>query len=130
MLIQKREIQQVSNEMMNILHEDELEVVNDLHDAVLVRDIDKIDELLKVLLSETEVHFKTEENMMQQAEFDGYQLHKSDHDTMREKLQNYHKRWEILKGPKELKGFLEKEYKKWFILHISKWDADAALHLG
>ncbi len=130
MLIQKREIQKVPNEMMNMLHEDELEVVNDLHDAVLTRDIEKIDELFEALLAETEVHFKTEEDMMQQVEFDGYQLHKSDHDTMREKLQNYHKRWEVLKGPKELKGFLEKEYKKWFILHISKWDADAALHLG
>lgn len=130
MLIQKREIQQVSNELMNMLHEDELEVVNDLHDAVLAKDIEKIDELFKALLVETEVHFKTEEDLMEQSEFTGFQVHKSDHDTMRAKLKNYHDRWEILKGPKELRGFLETEYKKWVILHISKWDSDAALHLG
>ncbi len=130
MLLQARDVRKVSNELMNMLHEDEMEAVNNLYDAVLARDIEKIDELFKIFILETEAHFSTEEDMMKQAEFDGFQLHKSDHDTMRAKIKNYHERWEILKGPKELRGFLEKEYKKWVTLHISKWDADAALHLG
>jgi len=130
MLLKATDIRKVSNDMMNMLHEDELEAVNALHDAVVAKDIEKIDELFLAFVAETEAHFKVEEDMMEQAEFEGFQIHKTDHDTMRAKIKNYYERWGILKGPKELRGFLETEYKKWVVLHISKWDADAALHLG
>ena len=50
MLIQAHEIQQVANEVMNMLHEEELEVINEFYDAVVAKDIEKIDELFKVVL--------------------------------------------------------------------------------
>lgn len=115
---------------MNMLHEEEIEVINSFYDAVVAKDIEKIDELFKIVLFDVEDHFKTEEDLMQQSNYSNFQVHKNDHDTMREKLNKFHKRWEILKGPTELKGFLEKEFKKWLILHISKWDSETALHLG
>lgn len=130
MLIQPQELQQVANEVMNMLHEEEIEVINNFHDAVVSKDIDKIDELFKVVLFDVEDHFKTEEDMMEQNNYRDFQVHKNDHDTMREKLAKFHKRWEILKGPKELQGFLEKEFKKWLLLHVAKWDSEAALHLN
>ena len=130
MLIQAHEIQQVANEVMNMLHEEELEVINEFYDAVVAKDIEKIDELFKVVLFDVEDHFTTEEDMMQQNNYTNFQVHKNDHDTMREKLAKFHKRWEILKGPTELQGFLEKDFKKWLMLHISKWDSETALHLG
>ena len=130
MLIQERDIQQVANEVMNMLHEEEIEVINNFHDAVIAKDIEKIDELFAVVLFDVEDHFKTEEDMMQQNNYGNYQVHKSDHDTMREKLAKFHKRWGILKSTKELQGFLENDFKKWLILHISKWDTEAALHLN
>ena len=130
MLIQLSEIQQVANEVMNMLHEEELEIINDFYDAVKAKDIEKIDELFKVVLFDVEDHFSTEEKMMEQANYVNFQTHKSDHDTMREKLKKFHDRWEILKSPKEVQGFLEKDFKKWIKLHISKWDTETALHLG
>lgn len=129
MLIQEREVQKVTNDIMNMLHEDELEVINELHDAVLAKDIEKADELFKNLISEVEVHFKTEEDMMEQAAYPNLGMHKSDHDLMREKLKKYHERWEILKSPKELRGFLEKDFKKWYTQHVTKWDSQTAIHL-
>lgn len=130
MLVQKHEIQQVANEVMNMLHEDELDIINEFHDAVIAKDIEKVDELFKVLLVDMEDHFKTEEDMMEQAQYSSFQMHKADHDTMRKKLNKFHQRWEVLKGPKELKVFLEKDFKKWLMLHVSKWDSETALHLG
>ena len=56
MLMQKRDVQQVSNAMMNMLHEEEIDIINDFHDAVLAEDIEKIDELFKV------VHFDVEDH--------------------------------------------------------------------
>jgi len=130
MLIQDNDIQQVANAMMNMLHEDEVELINEFYDAVKAKDIDKIDELFNSLVAEMEVHFKTEEEMMEQSGYPDMQMHKSDHDLIRKKLEKFHKRWEVLKGPKELQGFLDKDFKKWYTQHISKWDAQTAPHVG
>ena len=126
MLIQEQDVQQVSNAVMNMLHEDEIELINNFYDAVKAKDIDKVDELFKALLVEVEAHFKTEEDMMEKSAYADMQMHKSDHDIMRKKLAKFHKRWEVLKGPKEIQGFLEKDFKKWYTGHVSKWDSQAA----
>jgi hemerythrin len=130
MLIQEQDVQQVANAMMNMLHEDEMEVINNFYDAVKAKDVEKVDELFPGFLAEIETHFKTEEEMMDQSGYPDAQMHKSDHDVIRKKLEKFHKRWEVLKGPKELQGFLEKDFKKWYTQHISKWDSQTALHLG
>lgn len=130
MLIQEHEIQQVSNEVINMLHDEEIEIINSFYDAVVAKDIEKIDELFKVVLFDVEDHFETEENMMKEAEYNNYQVHKNDHDMMREKIAKYFTRWLKLKSPTELQVFLENEFKKWLMLHVSKWDTDMALHLG
>ena len=130
MFIENHEIQQVANEVMNMLHEEELEIINSFYDAVIARDIEKIDEIFPVVLFDVEDHFKTEEDMMEQNNYANFQVHKNDHDTMRVKLAKFHKRWEVLKSPNELQGFLEKDFKKWLMLHIAKWDSETALHLS
>ena len=130
MLIQQQDVQQVANTMMNMLHEDEMEVINNFYDAVKAKDVEKVDELFPGFLTEIETHFKTEEDMMEQSAYSDMQMHKSDHDVIRKKLEKFHKRWEILKGPKELQGFLEKDFKKWYTQHISKWDAQTAPNIG
>ena len=130
MLIQEQDVQKVSNEVMNMLNEDEMEVINNFYDAVKAKDIEKIDELFKALLAEVETHFKSEEEMMEQSGYADMQMHKSDHDLMRKKLEKFYKRWEVLKGPKEIQGFLEKDFKKWYTQHVTKWDSQTAPHIG
>ena len=130
MLIQEQDVQKVANEMMNMLHQDEMEVINNFHDAVVAKDIEKIDELFTVFLAEIETHFKTEEAMMEQSAYSDAQMHKNDHDAIRKKLEKFKKRWDVLKGPTELQGFLDKDFKKWYIQHVSKWDAQTAPHIG
>jgi hemerythrin len=130
MLIQQQDVQQVANAMMNMLHEDEMEIINNFYDAVKAKDVEKVDELFPGFLAEIETHFKTEEEMMEQSAYSDMQMHKSDHDAIRKKLEKFHKRWEILKGPKELQGFLENDFKKWYTQHISKWDAQTAPNIG
>ena len=130
MLIQEHEVQEVANAMMNMLHEDEIELINAFYDAVKAKDIEKIDELFKALLVEVETHFKSEEDMMAQSAYPDMQMHKSDHDLMRKKLEKFFKRWEVLKGPKEVQGFLENDFKKWYTQHVSKWDSQTAPYIG
>lgn len=130
MLIQEKEVQQVANAMMNMLREDEIELINNFYDAIKAKDIDEIDGLFKSLLAELDTNFKTEEELMEQNSYPDMQMHKSDHDLIRKKLDKFHKRWEVLKGPKEVQGFLEKDFKKWYTQHVSKWDSQTAPHLG
>lgn len=129
MLFTNNDLQQVPNEIMNMLHEDEIELVNELYEALLAKDIEKSDELFKQIIAEVEAHFKTEEDMMENGNYPNIGMHKADHDLMREKLKKYHERWEILKSPTELKGFLTKEFKKWYTGHITKWDSQTAIAL-
>lgn len=130
MLIQEKEVQQVANAMMNMLREDEIDLINNFYDAIKAKDIDEIDGLFKSLLAELDTNFKTEEELMEQNSYPDMQMHKSDHDLIRKKLDKFHKRWEVLKGPKEVQGFLEKDFKKWYTQHVSKWDSQTAPHLG
>lgn len=130
MLIKISDVQQVSNLMMNMLHTEEIEIVNDFHDAVLAKDIEKIDELFQVLLYDIEDHFSTEEDMMEESQFYAAQIHKSEHDSMRKKVKELHANWEKNKDPEAVKIFLEGDFKSWLVLHVARWDAETAMHLG
>ena len=130
MLIHKKDVQQVSNAMMNMLHEEEIDIINDFHDAVLAKDIEKIDELFKVVHFDVEDHFTTEEEMMEQSQFYAFQMHKSEHDSIRKKLKALQEHWDTNKDPEEIQRFLEKDFKHWLVLHISRWDSETAMHLG
>ena len=130
MLIEVKDVQQVANAMMNILHEEEIKIINDFHDAVLEKDIEKTDELFKVVQFDVEDHFSTEEEMMEESKFYAMQIHKSEHDTMRKKLADLQENWEKNRNPEAIRRFLEDEFKHWLVLHISRWDSETALHLG
>ncbi|HEY9128674.1 MAG TPA: hemerythrin family protein [Sulfurovum sp.] len=130
MLIELKDIQKVSNAIMNLLHEEELKIINDFHDAALAKDLDKIDELFKVVQYDIEDHFSTEEEMMEESKFYAMQIHKSEHDTMRKKIAQLHEDWKNNRNPKEIVRFLEEEFKHWLVLHISRWDSETAMHLG
>ncbi len=130
MLILERDVKQTSNEVFNAMIEDEVELINEFYEAVVAKDIEKIDELFKDLIKEIETNFSAQEEMMEDAGYADTGLHQKDHDGMREKLKKFHERWEILKGPKELRGFLDKEFKKWWTMHQSRWDLKTAVEIG
>jgi hemerythrin len=130
MLIAKNDVQQVSNAVMNMLHEEEIEIINSFHDAVLAKDIEKIDDLFEVVKFDIEDHFSTEEEMMEESGFYAAQIHKSEHDTMRKKVKEIEEAWKRNQNPKELQVFLEGEFKKWIVLHVARWDSETAMHLG
>ena len=130
MLMEVKDVQLVSNAVMNMLHEEEIEIINTFHDATIAGDIAKIDELFEVVKFDIEDHFSTEEEMMEQSQFYAFQMHKSEHDTMRKKIDKLYASWKAHKDPLEIKEFLQDEFKHWITLHISRWDSETAMHLG
>ena len=130
MLIDKTKIPQVANMDMNMIHAEEVDVVNKLYDTLKEGDIEKADELLKEFLNSVEAHFSEEEEMMVEAGYWARAMHKSEHDSMREKLHKLYESWQKNKNPEEVIKFLENEYAPWLNLHISRWDSETAVHLG
>ncbi len=130
MLLDKKDIQQVSNDVMNMLHEEEIDIINNFHDAVIAKDLDKIDELFAVVEFDVEDHFSTEEDMMEQSNFFAMGIHKAEHDTMRGKLKKTKELWIANRDPKEVKSFLEDDFKHWMQLHVARWDSETAMHIG
>lgn len=120
----------VSNAMMHMLHEEEMEIVNNFHDALIAKDTQKITELFEVLMYDVEDQFSTEEDMMEERQFYAAQIHKVEHDTMRKKIQTSHKYWKTNKDPHKVQEFLEGEFKHWMVLHVARWDSETAMHLG
>ena len=130
MLFGKEDLQLVANPMMNMLHEEEVEIANAFYEAAKACNKEKVGELFEVFLYDVEDHFGTEEAMMQQARIFGANIHKEEHDTMRSKLAELKAHWDEHNECAEIVRFLEEEFKPWIILHVARWDSESAMHLG
>jgi len=130
MLLEPKDVQQVSNEVMNMLHAEELEIINNFYDAVIAKDIERIDELFPVVEFDVEDHFTTEEEMMEESKFYAMQIHKNEHNTLRGKLKDVKEDWMKNKNPQAVRTFLEDEFKHWMVLHVARWDSETAMHIG
>ncbi|EDP75133.1 hemerythrin domain-containing protein [Hydrogenivirga sp. 128-5-R1-1] len=130
MLIKPNEIQKVANMFFNAVHEDEIELINQLYDALKANDVEKADKLMDELLVDVEDHFSTEEAMMKEADFFGYPMHKADHDKMRKEIKEVYDNWKEKKDPKKVMDFLENKLVPWLKLHVAQWDSVTAMHIG
>jgi hemerythrin len=65
--LKNTELPQVANALMNAIHEEEMEIINELYDACLREDGEKVEPLLEFLLAHAEDHFLTEEELMREA---------------------------------------------------------------
>ncbi len=130
MLLGIDKLPKVANDIFNALHEDEIQIIEDLYVACQKEEYQEIDRLMDLLLYDIEDHFSTEEALMKEAEFFAYPMHKAEHDSMRKDIKNLYENWKSSKNPKEIAVFLEEKLVPWLLLHISRWDSVTAMHIG
>ncbi|WP_457600462.1 bacteriohemerythrin [Hydrogenivirga sp.] len=130
MLIKPNDIQKVANMFFNAVHEDEIDLVNQLYDALKANKVQEADKLMDELMVDVEDHFSTEEALMKEADFFGYPMHKADHDKMRKELKQVYGEWKEKKDPKKVIDFLENKLAPWLKLHVAQWDSVTAMHIG
>ncbi len=130
MLIDPSEVQKVANMFFNAIHEEEVEIINQLYDALLKGDVKEADRLMDELLVDIEDHFGTEEDLMREANFFGYPMHKAEHDQMRKEFKGLYDSWKETKDTEMVKRFLEDRFVPWLKLHIAQWDSVTAMHIG
>ncbi|NPA41422.1 MAG: bacteriohemerythrin [Aquificae bacterium] len=130
MLIKPGEIQKVANMFMNAVHEDEIEIINQLYEALKKNDVEEADKLMDELLVDLEDHFSTEEELMREADFFGYPMHKAEHDNMRRDFKGVYDEWKSSKDTRKVMKFLEEKMVPWLKLHVAQWDSVTAMHIG
>jgi len=130
MLIGPRDIQKVPNMFMNAVHEDEIEIINQLHEALKKRNLQEADRLMDELFVDLEDHFSTEEELMREADFFGYPMHKAEHDNMRREFKAVYDSWKEARDPSAVMRFLEDKMVPWLKLHVAQWDSVTAQHIG
>ncbi len=130
MLIKPGEIQMVANMFMNAIHEDEIEIINQLYEFLRKGDLEGADRLMEELLVDLEEHFSTEEELMREADFFGYPMHKAEHDNMRKEFRSIYESWKDSKDPRRVMNFLKDKLVPWLKLHVAQWDSVTAMHIG
>ncbi|SNZ13862.1 bacteriohemerythrin [Hydrogenobacter hydrogenophilus] len=130
MIIKKTDLPQVANSIMNALHEDEVEIINELYSACEEGNKERIDQLMELLVYDIEDHFSTEEELMREGDFFAYPMHKAEHDSMRQEVKALMESWKRNKKPEEISQFIKERLVPWLMLHIARWDSTTAMHLG
>lgn len=130
MLIKPQDIPKVANDLFNAIHEDEVQIINELYLACERRHLEEVDRLMDLLLYGIEDHFSTEEEPMKEAEFFAYPMHKAEHDSMRKDIKELYSSQTSSKNFMEVMEFLKERLLPWLLLHISRWDSTTAMHIG
>jgi hemerythrin len=95
-------------------------VLNDIHSNINSDDTALIKDLIFKLVDEIEIHFETEEKLMQENHFTGYISHKLEHDRFYRQLIQTADNF-----PKSL-DLIDEEYtndlRKWFFNHLELKD--------
>ncbi len=135
MLIRKEDFPKVALSKMNDIHSTEIDIVNNLHDAVVKciegkESIETVDRLLKEFLEDVRKHFSFEQELMEKYGFFAYPMHKGEHDNVLRELASIESIWEEKKNPATIKEYLESYFAPWIINHVQTMDTVTAMFLS
>ncbi|MDM5271503.1 hemerythrin family protein [Sulfurovum sp. zt1-1] len=127
-MIDKERLPQVAYQVMNEVHEEEVDLLNrlenELSDEVL--DISKVDELLNTLLEHTKEHFANEERLMQEVFFPAMMMHQGEHIRVINEMKMVVNRWELTRDPELIREYFLGTLIEWLMLHINTMDTITA----
>ncbi len=117
----------VSLENMNIVHREELELLNTLLEQINSNaDFETLSKSLEELLSHMQEHFASEEKLMQEARYPSFRMHKGDHDKVLNEARYAEMEWRNRKDADALREYLEEELATWLDQHIKAMDTPMA----
>lgn len=114
---------------MNDTHLEEILIINRLETAAKNNNIESVPEILKELLEHTAMHFLNEEDMMEEALFPAFKMHKSEHDRHLHELKSVIKYFEKHKDTRAISAYIEGNLTPWLKHHIETMDTMTALFL-
>lgn len=128
-MITQEQLPMVAMSSMNDTHLEEILIVNKLDDAAKNNETEAVHEILKQLLEHTSMHFSGEEEMMEEALFPAFKMHKSEHDRHLHELKSIIKYFEEHKDTNAIHAYIEGNLTPWLINHIETMDTVTAMFL-
>jgi hemerythrin len=114
---------------MNDTHLEEILIINKLDDAAKNNETETVHEVLNELLEHTAMHFFDEEDMMEEALFPAFKMHKSEHDRHLHELKSIIQYFEKHKDTAAIHAYIEGNLTPWLINHIETMDTVTAMFL-
>ena len=131
MLLDPKEIPQVDMDFMNKTHEEEIELLNVIHQHLEEynssdNDNNKMDTLYQKWIEHTIAHFNAEETKMKDMHFPPYLAHKGEHDRALQEMKNVFSSWQQNRDIDALKYYINIIIPEWFMMHVSSMDSVTA----
>ncbi len=135
MLIDKEKFPKVALPEMNEIHDTEIDVLNNLYDALKKYEKGEASEedvtkLLDEFIKDVREHFKFEQGLMEEYNFFAYPMHRGEHDRVLMEILELKKEWERKKDAKLLIDYLENHFVPWIINHVQTMDTVTAMYLS
>ncbi|HIC42767.1 MAG TPA: hypothetical protein EYO73_00270 [Sulfurimonas sp.] len=133
-LIYIEQVEDMSVEEMQEIHENEIEILNAIDKLAIFYDrgeatqeelVEKIDEYIE----HVHKHFANEERLMQEYNFPSYDMHKTAHAMFLEELDNAIKYWKRYEDINKITNFIRRT-PEWIVLHVNTVDAPTAAYLA
>lgn len=128
-MITQEELPMVAMPSMNDTHLEEILIINRLETAANNNNIEEVPVILKELLEHTAMHFSGEEDMMEEALFPAFKMHKSEHDRHLHELKSVIKYFDEHKDTRAISAYIEGNLAPWLKHHIETMDTMTALFL-
>ena len=117
----------VSIETMNLMHFEEVDVINAfLQELDGRKDFKVLSEHFEKLLAHMQKHFESEGKLMQDAQYPSFRMHKADHDKVLNEVRYSEMEWRNRKDVDAIKEYLDEELLPWLDQHIKAMDVPMA----
>jgi hemerythrin len=135
MLINKEAVQILSQDFMNNIHYEEIDIINEIYENIILSENEKDKEnhiltLLEKWLEHTKEHFAIEEEHMRAYNFFAYECHKSEHDKAIEELKQHLNEFKDKRNIQDIKVYFDTVVSDWLANHISTMDLVTANFLS
>jgi hemerythrin len=127
MLINKDALQLVTMDFMNEVHNEEIDMINELYDNLVLlcsgEDLEeKVQKDLDAWIEHTKEHFAIEEEHMKAYNFFAYDCHSKEHHRALAEFIEYVEDWKKTKDNQKLKKYFEEVVYDWLPNHVSTMD--------
>lgn len=134
MLINKSNLPLVSQEFMNEVHKEDVDIINSIYELILGYENEPTEKNFELINSKYEEwtihtinHFKGEEDKMLELRFPPYPMHKGEHDNALSQMDNVYRQWCNTKDINILKEFMGESIPAWLTHHIQTMDTVTAM---
>ncbi|MBN2816475.1 MAG: hemerythrin family protein [Campylobacterales bacterium] len=132
-LIDKNNLPQVAMEFMNDVHNEDVEIINELYNLILLyeqesnqKNKEAIDKKYEDWFAHTTEHFRGEEEKMKELQFPPYMMHKGEHDNALYIMDTIFRTWKKSNDITVLKNYMQNDLLPWLIHHIQTMDTVTA----